>query len=100
VHGTQIWFLAMAIVAAFGVLSAAFFYLRKRRKERPRTMPAGWQETGIQGGDEAGGESVETAAQKMGKLQRKHESGSIDDAEFEVKKNALEQQFMAERGLR
>jgi hypothetical protein len=100
VHGTDIWFLAAAIVAAFGVLSSGFYYFRKRRKERPATMPAGWQESGIPGADEAGGESVETAAQKMGKLQRRYEAGSVDEAEFEKKKNELESEFMSERGLR
>jgi hypothetical protein len=31
VHGTQIWFLAMAIVAAFAVLGGGYSYLRRRR---------------------------------------------------------------------
>src|ERR1700761_2998144 len=49
VHGTDIWFLAMAIVAAFGVLSWALNHFRKRRKEGRVPMPAGWQESNVPG---------------------------------------------------
>jgi hypothetical protein len=104
VHGTQIWFLAMAIVAAFMALSAGFVYLRRRRKASPAAPPGGWMEDGAPAngnGDGNGtGESLETAAAKMGKLQRKHEAGEVSDDEFERKRAELEKEFMSERGLR
>ena len=49
VHGTEIWFLAMAIVAGFAVLGGGYSYLRRRREGGVATTTSdadpSWQET-------------------------------------------------------
>ncbi|MFT3863691.1 MAG: hypothetical protein QM729_05405 [Solirubrobacterales bacterium] len=99
VHGTEIWFVAMAIVAAAAAIIAAVAWLRRRRKKRPPEDPGGWIESGGTGSGDGHGESVETAAKKMAKLQREHASNGIGDAEFERRRAELEKEFMSERGL-
>jgi hypothetical protein len=103
VHGSTIWFLAMAIVAAAAALFLLVPWLRRRRKAARDARPmGGWEEPGDPSvGSEGTGhaESFESAAQKMVKLQRAHERGRLGDAEFESKKADLERDFMSERGL-
>jgi hypothetical protein len=103
VHGSAIWLVAMAIVAAAAAIFLLVTWLLRRRQAKRDTRPmGGWEEAddptyGSTGSDHA--ESVETAAQKMAKLQRAHEHGHVGDAEFESKKADLERDFMSERGL-
>lgn len=85
IHGTDIWFVAMAIVLAAAFVFYLVHFVEKRHKDRLA--------------NESIGESVDTAAQKMAKLQRKHESGGLSDAEFESKRAELEKEFMAEKRL-
>ncbi len=106
VHGSTIWLVAAAIVFGAAAIVALMGWLRRRRKAgkaAATAAPGGWMEPGSpgvgDGGGDGHGESLETAAAKMAKLQRAHSKGQVDDAEFERKRDELEREFMSERGL-
>ncbi len=100
IHGTAIWFVAMAIVLAAALVFYLVHFIEKRHKNRvANEVVSGWQEEGKPSTGEGNAESLDTAAKKMAKLQRKHESGGISDAEFESKRADLEKEFMAEKRL-
>jgi hypothetical protein len=100
IHGTDIWFVAMALVlAAAFVFYLVHFVERRHKKRLANETVDGWQEDGKPSSGEANGEPVDTAAQKMAKLQRKHESGHLSDEDFQQQRDELEKEFMAEKGL-
>lgn len=100
IHGTDIWFVAMAIVLAIALVFYLVAFVERRHKKRLANESVdGWQEDGKPSSGEANGESADTAAQKMAKLQRKHESGHLSDEDFQQQRDELEKEFMAEKGL-
>jgi hypothetical protein len=100
VHGTEIWFVALVIAIAIAVVLFLIHFVEKRHKERIKNEAVGgWQEDGMPSTGEGDAESVDTAAKRIAKLQRKHEAGHVSDSEFEEKRAELEKEFMAEKGL-
>jgi hypothetical protein len=101
IHGTDIWFVSMALVLAAALVFYLVYFVEKRHKKRVEAeVVQGWHEDGMPSSGEGHfGESVDTAAKRMAKLQRKHEAGGMSDEEFATKRDELEKEFMAEKGL-
>ena len=99
IHGSDIWIAAAAVAAAVYVVGFILMYFRRRRKKRLSGTLGGWEEADGPGPGSDHAESLDTAAQRMAKLQKRHEAGHISDDEFEAKRKELEAEFMSERGL-